>query len=124
MGTWGKGLLQDDLALDVYGDFIERYNDGADPKALHEQIFDKYAESLSDPDTAPSVWFALARAEWECGSLSPDVLSEVKSIVASGADLSRWPEDDRKARQRVLNDFLVRVSSPNPKPKRRVKRRV
>jgi hypothetical protein len=124
MGTWGKGILQDDLALDVYGDFIERYNEGADPKALRAEILERYADSASAPDGRSSVWFGLARAQWECGSLSRDVLSEVKKIVSSGTDVARWQEGDRKTRQRVLNGFLARLSSPNPKPKRRIKRRV
>jgi len=124
MGTWGKGILQDDLALDVYGDFIERYNEGADLKKLHKQVLKRYAESLANPDGAPRVWLGLARAQWECGSVSPDVLRQVKKIVSSAADLSGWHADDRKTRQRVLDDFLSRVSSPNPKPKRPVKRRV
>lgn len=122
MGTWGKGVLEEDLALDVYGDFLERYNDGADPRKLHKQILEAYAQALSTPEF-PSVWLGIAKAQWECGCLAPEMLRKVRTIVAEGSDLSRWQEEDRQSRKRVLDRFLSRVSAPNPKPKGRVKKR-
>ncbi len=112
------------MSLDVYSDFIDRYNDGSDPSELHKEILERHAQSLTIESEWTSVWLGLARAQWECGSLSSDVLTAVEKIISSGADLHRWHPEDRKRRQQLLDDFLVGLSTPNLKPKRRVKRRI
>ena len=77
MGTWGVGLLSDDTAVDVYGEYMDKYNDGVDHAAIREVLEEDFADYLEDDDDGPVFWIALALAQWECGVLAPDVQERV-----------------------------------------------
>lgn len=122
MGTWGVGLLTDDTAVDVYGEYMDKYNDGVDHAAIRKVLEEDFADYLEDDDDGPVFWIALALAQWECGVLAPDVQERVSSLIASGKTLERWEESGAatvRQRERVLVRFLEKISQPNDKPRRR-----
>ncbi len=126
MGTWGTGILHDDFALDIYQDYIERWNAGiATPEAVRIALEQEYADSLDDVDDEPVFWLALARVQWECGVLQTDILAKVKEIIESGRSLQRWEDAiDTTAhgrRRGVLKRFLNTLRTPCSKPRRRKK---
>lgn len=121
MGAWGVNLLDDDTAADVYGDYIERYNAGAAHDAIAAAMV---SEFLLDDDEHVSVWLGIAKAQWDCGALAEGTAAEVRRIVDSGQDRERWTHLDKKtqaARERAMRQFLDKLDTPNPRPKKRRK---
>lgn len=127
MGTWGPAILSDDLAADVHADYLARYDEGAALETIADELGEAYAEERNDPDEEPVFWLALARAQWECGTLDPAVLAEVEDIVANGRGLDRWREAGPKQlakRERALAAFLSQIRTPQEKPRKRRPRRL
>lgn len=126
MGTWGTGLSSNDTFENIYQEFFEFYNKGLDVPAITKQILVNNKELQTDHEDKNSFWFALARAQWECGALDKDIYEKVKSIIDSGQDLELWEElngtsSDLKKRKKVLEEFLSKISSPSSKIKKRKK---
>lgn len=124
MGTWGVGILSDDVACDVHGEYMDRYDDGGEHATIRAALQREHAADIDDPDDGPVFWFALALAQWECGVLAPDVQERVAELIASGKAVERWEESGAatvRKRQRVLDRFLEKISQPNAKPRRRRK---
>jgi hypothetical protein len=126
MGTWGTGLSSNDTFEDIYSDFFEKYNAGQNVLDITNDIISTNIDLQSDYEDKHSFWFALAKAQWECGSLDNTIYERVKAIIDNGDDLKLWTElngtsTDVKKRKKVLDDFLIKISTPNPKPKKRKK---
>lgn len=125
MGTWGVGILEDDLSCDVHGDFIELYNEKLQLADIRAYVLNRYAEWISgSAEDWALVWLGLAQAEWECGALQPETLEAVKAVVTNGHDADRWPRELRQQRSDVLTGFLNQIQTPPLKIRRRVKRRI
>ncbi len=60
MGTWGTAILSDDYALDVYRDYLDRYDAGESHTAILAALREEQREALEDPDDAPLFWLAVA----------------------------------------------------------------
>ena len=121
MGTWGVGLLSDDTACDVYGEYMDKYNDGIDQAVIRTALEEAFADYLQDDDDGPAFWLALALAQWECGFLEPDIHARVSELIKSGSMLERWEEAGAakvRQRQQVLVRFLEKISQPSKKPRR------
>jgi chaperonin cofactor prefoldin len=126
MGTWGTGISSSDTFEDIYSEFFELYNQGLEVKEITQTILQNNKELQSDYEDKNNFWFAIAKAQWECGSLDNDVFEKVKSIILSGQDLKLWKElngqtNDLKKRKKVLDDFLEKISRPTEKIKKRKK---
>lgn len=93
------------------------------PEAIRALVEETYKYSLDDWDDEPIFWLALARAQWECGTLQPDVLVKVEEVVSSGRDLKRWDyafdPRDRGRRQGVLTRFWRTLQKPITRPRNR-----
>jgi hypothetical protein len=122
MGHLGTSISSNDTFKDVYADFMQAHNAKVPLPEVAEQVRNSYSSSLDDPDEAHDVLFAIAKAEWDCGSLSASFLKEISNIIASGADIDRWKrlgasDRDLAKRRQVLDDFLEKLKSKNPRPK-------
>lgn len=116
MGTWGIGILANDFSLDVYGDFLESYDDGDELVDIHDDMVEA-AEDLDEEDTV-EFWLGLAQAEWECGYQNAETYEQVRRIIVSKLGLAKWhgAEDERQA---VLLEFLECLSKPVAEPRQR-----
>jgi len=129
MGTWGTGILSDDTVRDVLGDYLDLFNRGDSPDAIRQRLLIAHSESVRDPDEGPLIWIGIAKAQWDCSHLEPLVLSKVREIVSEGLGLDRWAEQGERLlerRKRALNQFLVKLETANPrprKPRKAIKRR-
>lgn len=124
MGAWGTGILEDDLAADIYGGYMERYDEGQDTGDIRAELLDSTSDYMLG---IPVFWLGLAQAQWECGCLDAEVLTRVEHIIATGADPDpkRWlHEEDREERRSVLRRFLQQIQVPREQPRPRTKRRV
>ena len=129
MGAWGTGISSNDSYADVYGEFFDLYNDGVEVGELSAKLIKQNQETICDPDDANNFWFALAKAQWECGELDPDLFRRVSLIIESGSDIDVWrrldaSERDIQKRTKGLAAFLEKLRSANPRPRRRKKKAI
>jgi hypothetical protein len=125
MGTWGYGVLDDDSAADVHGEFLALLDKGVPPQEIRDAILDRFAEYFASRSSSSSAWLGLARAEWECGVLRPDTLRMVQALVSDPRSLQGWSTDKERARRRaVLEKFVTSIAVPRTKPRRPVRRRL
>jgi len=122
MGAWGTGILQDDAALDIYQDYLRRWDDGEESAvSIRAGIAEDFADAFEDGEDGPVSWLALAQAQWECGVLQADILAKAEEIVVDGSDLKQWevaihPESYGR-RRGVLKRFLVKIRTPRAHPR-------
>lgn len=127
MGTWGVGISSNDDYADIYSEFFELYNEGNSVDEATTSVIAKNGEMLSMPECANNVWFAIAKAQWECKELKPEIYEQVKKIIDSESDLKVWRDfgatkSDIEKRRRVLSKFLTQLESLKPKAKTRKKK--
>ena len=126
MGTWGYGIKENDTSFDVVETFYEKYNDGMEPKAIHQAILNDFEDSLKDIDDCDNVLLPLAQCLWEICALDDDMLAKVRERIESGGDIevkrSLGADDDfLKKRAAALKKLLTKISVPKDKPKQRKK---
>lgn len=117
MSAWGTDILEDDVAADVYADYRNKLDAGMKPADIRVALEEEFANVLEDKDDAPSFWLALAKAQWECKRLQPDVFAKASEIVKTGADLGRWEEAGEmalKERKQALERFLGSIAAAPP----------
>ena len=90
MGAWGTAISSNDTYADVYEAFFELYNDGLDVQEISRSLVKKNQDIIKDSDDCNNFWFALARAQWECKQLDPELHKKVKNIIDTGADIDVW----------------------------------
>lgn len=129
MGAWGTGITSNDTYADVFGVFFDLYNDGVDVAEASAKLIKQNQETIGDPDDANNFWFALAKAQWECGQLDSDLLRRVSLMIESGSDIDVWrrldaSEGDIRKRAKVLAAFLEKLKSENAMPRIRKKKAI
>ena len=119
MGTWGKGLFENDTACDVRGDFCDFIADGASPSQASRWLIDQW-DPDDDPDEGPVVWLTLAALQSRVGWLNERVKERALRIINDGSDLQRWideaTESDVAERRAVLEKLKQQLLSPQPEP--------
>ena len=119
MGTWGKGLFENDTACDVRGDFCDFIADGASPSQVSQWLIDQWGPD-DDPDEGPVVWLTLAALQSRVGWLDERVKERALRIINDGSDLQRWIDEatasDVAERRAVLEKLKVQLLSPQPEP--------
>ena len=125
MGAWGASLTQSDEYCEVYESFMEKYDAGESVEAITDEILNKYLSQFDSKDgIMHDVYFALAKCQWMCGSLSTEIANTVKNIIQSGKDfefLKELDADDRflRDRKKNLDKFLLSLETPRSKPRKR-----
>jgi len=124
MGTWGPGVDEDDVFVDVYQEFMDAYDEGGEPNTLRESIREEMALYFDDRDGASSALFALAQACWDTKSLTDALLEEVRVRIESCADQRSMSSRDATEefmleRQAHLVKFIEKLSTPRKSKKRR-----
>lgn len=116
MGGWGTGIRQDDLVLDVIGDFEDALKAGGSVKDASDAVMRRYRNQVDDP----SFWLGLAEMQWTYGTVDSGVLQRVRDDLGSGRSLEQWEENPRQlaARRQVIERFLARIAHPQAKPRR------
>jgi hypothetical protein len=127
MGTWGTAISSNDSYKDVYSEFMDLYNDGLEVQEITDIIVKRNSEIIDDPEDGHNFWFAIAMAQWQCKALDNNVFNKVKQIVENDDDIKSWHvlEASRKdidKRKGVLKAFIEKLSTENPKAKRRKKK--
>jgi len=129
MGSWGTAISSNDTYSDIYSEFFDLYNNGLDVSEISKKLISDNKEILNDPDECNNLWFALAKAQWECKQLDKNVFDQVKKIVETGADIDIWRElnaneKDIKKRKFILDKFLLDLQKERLNPRARKKKRI
>jgi hypothetical protein len=113
-------LEKNQTFLSTYVEFMDDYNHGFSVdwitgKILQQAKFDGIIEEHKD---IYSFYFALAKAQWECGELQAEILNKVTHIINSGADIEKWKslnfsDKDLKTREKWLKNFLNKIETAN-----------
>ena len=124
MGTWSEAILGNDTSCEVRERFIELYDNGENPENIANIVLNEQQSNLEYDRT--NVWLGLAFVCWECKLLTREILSEIRKIVETGEDIEFCKEleaDSKfiKKREKVLNDFLIKISKEKDKPRLRKK---
>lgn len=125
MGMWGFGVTESDDFCDVYDRFMEQYDDGFDVDDITEVILDEYlADFDADDGILHDVYFAIAKAQRQCGGVDPEILKKVTEIIESGANIEflrelEADEEGLKQRKRNLKSFLKTLNTPCKTVKKR-----
>ena len=125
MGTWGQKLTSDDFTLDIISEFFELFDNGEDPRDIRIKLETNYADSIDDEDEGHLFWLALAKAQWDIGSLDKDILKKVETIVKTDIDTTKWIEldgENPKKRRRLIQEFSNEIKIPRAKPRKRKKK--
>lgn len=125
MATDGVKIIDGDSAFDIYATFTDAYNAGADREALLEMYEqDKQLYSFEDAEYEICVT-VYALAFWEIGEITPEIINEVKAVIAKGAGVADWTEQvgqkAGKARQKALDELWQKINKPNNKIRKRKK---
>jgi hypothetical protein len=114
LGAWGPGVLEDDLSLDVYEEFIRAFQNHATAKDIEKLLYASWKTSVIGTDEEINFWLGMAQAEWECGVLTKRVLSKVRSCIDSRMDAHLWlHESDKEKRDSAVEAFWKKISTPN-----------
>jgi hypothetical protein len=117
MGTWGTGMLDNDVALDVMGTFDDQIAAGLTVTAAIAAVMNEYEDALDDPDDGDDVILALAWLASEKNALSRPLATRARTIVLRGTALARWegkPEyGQRQAKEQALL-AIMNGSAPHP----------
>lgn len=126
MGVWNTEIKGNDITLDIYSNYFEKYNNGRNQVWVSNEIKTEFADYFSDSDDRNNSLFGLALAQWETKSLESEIFKQVKEIIDNGIDLELWKElgaDEKTIQERKteLQNFLKLISTEKPKAKRRVR---
>ena len=124
MWAWSAAILGNDTSCEGHERFIELYDYGEEPKNIAALILDEQKENIQYDRT--NVWLGLALSCWECKTLTKEIFEEIKNIVDTEEDIRFNEELDAdsaflKKRQKVLKDFVVKISKEKEKPRLRKK---
>ena len=122
MGTWGAKLYQDDLALDIKEDYIEKLKSGKTNEEALNEILEMYEESIEDEEEGPIFWLVLADTMWKVGRLTKEVKEKAIQEIERGTNLKYWEEEGTKGeyrtRERELQKLKEKLNSPMPEERK------
>jgi len=123
MATDGVKIIDGDTAHDTYWGIMDLYDSGVDFEIIEKEFPLIPREPIDDfYDEIYVTSCALAR--WEMGKLNNDDLTYIKAVIDKGACVAEWSKGspaEGKARQKVLDKFWQKISTPNEKVRTRKK---
>jgi len=127
VANWGTAISMNDTYADIFGAFIQMYNDGLEAGEITEKLIAGNQDIINDGEECNNFWFALAKAQWECRELDPKVFERVKVIIESGADIELWQflkadEEEIGERKAVLARFYRELQTDKFKARPRKKK--
>jgi hypothetical protein len=119
MGSWGSGIFDDDLALDIRAAFEREIESGADVPTATHKVLQQFASAAKDSDDSPVVYLALAALQLELGALQPEIRTKALHIIRTGKGWIGWDEympdwPGLTERKQVLEQFRMLLLQHKP----------
>lgn len=121
MAVDGPGVLDSDLAADVHDAFFERYDAGADPTEVGEQLRATYARECLEDSEREIFLAALADCLWNVGAPVEELRGPIERLLAANAAF--WG-DLYPRRRAAISRLLTRLDTPKRTPLPRKKARL
>ncbi len=127
MGCWGMGIAQTDEYCEIFDRFMEEYDEGKPVADITKDILEEYLDEFSTTDgILHDVFFAIAKGQWMCGGVSPEILGRVTEIIENGDNLIFYREldatdADLRLREKNLRRFLSSLQTPRSTTRKRKK---
>jgi hypothetical protein len=112
MGTWGAGIFDDDLAMDIQGEFGEALDEDLSVEEATKRILENYQDILDDEDEGPIVYLVLAALQYEQDELQPEIRKKALDVIETGKGLARWEEageEELAERKQELKDLETKL---------------
>jgi|GEM_PF-2587154 len=116
MGTWGIGLFEDDITMDVKDYFNEYSTKNKDLCDVAQKIIKMHKDVAADKDEGPLLYFALAEIEMEHGFIEKGIKDKCLEYLGNGSSLDRWTKSgiiQFMKRRKVLKKLLKKLKSYN-----------
>lgn len=124
MAIDGTKIIDSDIAHDIYNEFMDLYDADVDIVEIKNKIETRRNDIFDEAEFEIFIT-AYALALWETGNLTAEILFETRKTVADGTGVKMWFEEsgeaDAKRRERELERFLRKISTPKDKPRKRKK---
>lgn len=124
MAIDGPGIIDSDLAHDVYNDVMDLYDSGVPIETITERL-SEWESQCADDIEVEILLAASAKALWEIGHLDDSRRLKLDEIVAGGQSLQLWTNvaDELLAKERgaVLERLLRQIASARKVPRARKK---
>ena len=101
MGAWGPGIYQDDVALDIKGEYIKLLQEGKSTKEANQEIINNNADYFTDEEDVVPAILALADIEWKYGRLDDIVKNDALKIIDQKIGIEPWQEDEKLYKKRL-----------------------
>lgn len=119
------GITQSDEYCEVYDRFMEEYDEGRPVSDITKEILEEYLDEFEEDDgVLHDVYFALSKAEWMCGGISPAIYNRICHIIKNDQNIVFLRElgareADLKVRKKNLEKFMNSLGTPRAKAKKR-----
>ena len=124
MAIDGVKIIDSDLGHDVYNEFMDLYDAGVEIIEIRKKL-DVWRNDVLDDEEFEIFFTVYALALWETGNLDEETLNEVQKNISKKAGFKMWLEEsgltDAQAREKVLNKFLTKISTPKKTIRKRKK---
>lgn len=125
MAIDGVGILESDLAHDIYSEFMDLYDSNMSVVDIRNRM-DSWRSELADDLEREIHLSTCCQALWEIGELKGSDRQLLLSMIESEKGLCLWRvmgEELYATRKKVLRRQLSRLSNPKPKSRPRKKYR-
>jgi len=118
MGTWGPGIYQDDVALDIKEEYIDLLRKKETKEEAYNELINNNHDYLKDEDAIPMI-LALADMQWRYGKLNSEVKQSALELINTGVAEEAWKDNPKelKKRKEILNKLKEKLESPQPPEK-------
>jgi len=123
MGAWGTEILQNDIALDTWNEYLDLFEQGFSKDEIQNLILKSHRneESFYIYDNT-SFWLGLAKTQLDMGVVDPLILNMIKKINAEEIDLhDYWTikpgllEQRKKHQLKLQDEMEIFFSEENEK---------
>lgn len=130
MAIDGVKIIDSDLAHDIYNEFMDLYDSDVALDVLKKKV-EEWRDNCADALEYEIFITVYAKALWEIGELTNEIITEVEEIINSENGLKFWQTESEflnnkninlySQRKKILNKFLSTIKNPKTSIRKRKK---
>ena len=122
MGTWGAGIYQNDMALDLKDMYIKALKYGKTDDEAYDLIMNKFFDGTLYDDDYLDAMLAFANVLWDYGRLTEEVKNKALELLDSEKLLGPYVENENFSKKKavVFKKLKEKLETPQP-PIRRIR---